>query len=184
MMVALLIACPTMRLKNLSGIELERHLVRVSTGFELRFSGAEMKAGKPVEIPVPEVLMPYLDHYITQVRPALLARSAMPASACPRLWITQYGKPMREKAIHLAISVTTERAFGRPINPHLFRDSAVTSVALEDPKHIGIAAPILGHTDLRTTEAHYIQAQQIAAGRKLQASLKTLRRNLQDRRPK
>lgn len=76
------------------------------------------------------------------------------------------------------ISIVTERAFGKPINPHLFRDCAVTFVALDDPKHIGIAAPILGHTDPRTTERHYIQAQRIAAGRKLQTSLQKLRKQL------
>lgn len=181
MMVAMLICCPTMRLKNLTGIEIGEQLVQRATSFELRFSGAEMKARKPVEIPVPDVLTPYLAHYIGAVRPALLAKAALRPSTS-RLWISQYGLAMREKAIHLAITTTTERAFGHPINPHLFRDCAVTSVAIEDPKHIGIAAPILGHTDLRTTEAHYIQAQQIAAGRKLQTSLRTLRQPLDEGR--
>ena len=83
---------------------------------------------------------------------------------------------MREKNVYEGITGTTKRAFGRSINPHLFRDCAVTSVAVEDPKNIGIAPPILGHTDPRTTEQHYIQAQQIDAGRKLQASLRALRR--------
>lgn len=179
LMVALLIACPTMRLKNLAQIEIGRHLIQHSTGYELRFTGPEMKARKPVEIPVPRDLQPYLDHYRTAIRPSLLTKSSPGSPDTMRFWITQYSQPMREKAIHLAMTTTTERAFGHPINPHLFRDCAVTSVALEDPKHIGIAAPILGHTDLRTTEAHYIQAQQIAAGRKLQASLKTLRRKIQ-----
>jgi len=53
---------------------------------------------------------------------------------------------------------------GLPINPHLLRDFAVTFVALNDPKHIGIAGPILGHTVPRTTERHYIQALQVEAG--------------------
>jgi hypothetical protein len=54
----------------------------------------------------------------------------------------------------------------------------VTSVAIEDPEHIGIAAPILGHTDPRTTEEHYIQANSIVAGRKLRQSVDTLRDQL------
>jgi integrase len=77
--------------------------------------------------------------------------------------------------LHTRVSETTRRAFGRPINPHLFRDSAVTTVALDDPKPIGIVPPILGHTDPRTTEKHNIQAQQIEAGRKYQGSLRALR---------
>lgn len=129
-----------------------------------------MKARKPVEMRVPEVLNYYLARYLDQYRLALLD-----GADSDRLWITQYGDAMSEQTAFSRISVVTKRAFGKPINPHLFRDCAVTFVALNDPKHIGIAAPILGHTDPRTTERHYIQAQQIAAGTKLQASLRNLR---------
>ena len=179
MMIALLICCPTMRLRNLTRIEIGRNLVTTSAGFELRFAASEMKARKPVEIPVPDILTPYLKHYLNHVRSELLG-----VNDSKRLWITQYGHPMRSKMIHSRISITTESAFGRSINPHLFRDCAVTSVALEDPANIGIAPPILGHTDPRTTEVHYIQAQQIDAGRKLQASLKVLRKEYQTPRRK
>jgi len=171
LMVALLIACPTMRLRNLTRIEIGSNLVATSAGYELRFAAPEMKARKPVEVPVPDCLVPYLQNYLDVVRPQLLQ-----GGDSDRLWITQYGEPMREKAVYTSIAGATRRAFSRPINPHLFRDCAVTSVAVEDPKHIGIAPPILGHTDPRTTEQHYIQAQQIDAGRKLQASLRALRR--------
>jgi len=171
LMVALLITCPTMRLRNLTRLEIGLNLVTASTGYELRFGASEMKARKPVEIPVPGNLIPYLRHYLESVRPQLLQERDS-----DRLWITQYGDPMRDKNVYDGITRTTERAFGQPINPHLFRDCAVTSVAVEDPKHIGIAPPILGHTDPRTTEQHYIQAQQIDAGRKLQASVRALRR--------
>lgn len=170
LMIALLITCPTLRLKNLTRIEIGKHLVRLGDAHELRFSGAEMKARKPIEIPVPSALTPYIDHYLDVVRPELLGQSQS-----SRLWITQYGDPMKDKTIFNGITKITERAFGRPISPHLFRDCAATSVAMDDPTHIGTAPAILGHTDPRTTETHYIQAQQIAGCRNLQASLKKLR---------
>ncbi|MCZ0813533.1 site-specific integrase [Roseovarius sp. EGI FJ00037] len=171
LMIGLLICCPTMRLRNLTGIEIGRHLIPRSDGWELRFPGAEMKARKPVEMRVPEILNQYLARYLDCHRPALLD-----GAASERLWITQYGKPMTQKMVSSRIIIVTKRAFGMPINPHLFRDCAVTFVALNDPKHVGIAAPLLGHIDPRTTERHYIQAQQIAAGTKLQSSLQTLRK--------
>lgn len=173
LMIGLLISCPTMRLRNLTGIEIGRHLITRSDGWDLRFPGAEMKARKPVEMRVPKMLTPYLARYLEEYRPALLD-----GGLSDWLWITQYGKPMTQKMVFARISIVTKRAFGKPINPHLFRDCAVTYVALNDPKHIGIAAPILGHTDPRTTEQHYIQAQQIAAVSKLQTSLQTLRKEL------
>nr|WP_296430340.1 site-specific integrase [Roseovarius sp. BRH_c41] len=171
LMVGLLISCPTMRVRNLSMIEIGRHLVKHSEGRDLRFSGPEMKGRRPVEMPIPAILAPFLDRYLEVVRPLLLGHAIS-----DRLWITRYGRPMTCRAVQSGISSTTKRAFGKHINPHLFRDCAVTSVALSDPKHIGIAAPILGHADPRTTEKHYIQAQQIAAGSKLQASLQSLRK--------
>ena len=89
---------------------------------------------------------------------------------------------MKARTVNYQIIRTTERAFGKSINPHLFRDCAVTTVAIEDPEHIGIAAPILGHTDPRTTEEHYIQANQLVAGRKLRSSVDALRRELHPNR--
>ncbi|MBT5771145.1 MAG: site-specific integrase [Rhodospirillaceae bacterium] len=168
--IGLLIACPTMRLANLAMIEIDRHLIRMLATYRLAFEPAETKTRKPMSIPVPESLVPYLDHYLDTIRPALLD-----GNESKRLWITKYGKPMSGKALYNSITATTERAFGRAINPHLFRDCAVTTVALEDPEHIGIAAPILGHTDPRATEAHYIQANRIVASRRLRKSIDMLR---------
>lgn len=170
MMISLLITCPTMRLRNLTMIELQRHLKRHEHGYHLYFSGNETKTAKPMSIPVPTSLTPYLDHYITTVRPHLLL-----GAHSPRLWITRYGGPMRDKTIFDRITTVTERAFGAPINPHLFRDCAVTTVAIQDPEHAGIAAPLLAHTDPRTTEKHYIQANSLAAGRRLRQSVDALR---------
>lgn len=171
LMIGLLISCPTMRLRNLTSIEIGRHLIKRSDGWELRFPGAEMKARKPVEMALPQILNSFLKLYLEHYRLTLLD-----GGVSESLWITRYGQPMTKKMVRARISIVTARAFGRSINPHLFRDCAVTFVALNDPKHIGIAAPILGHSDPRTTERHYIQAQQIAAGTKLQASLRTLRK--------
>jgi integrase/recombinase XerD len=122
---------------------------------------------------VMDSLAPYIKYYLDNVRPALLQ-----AVEWDHLWITKYGNPMKGKTIYDRITTVTERAFGVSINPHLFRDCAVTSVAIDDPEHIGIAAPILGHTDPRTTEKHYIQANAIVAGRRLRNSIDTVRREL------
>lgn len=176
LMVALLAHCP-IRLGNLAMIEVDRHLVNGPEGFRLTFDRSETKTRKPLTLPVPSSLAPQISFYLKAVRPLLLQ-----GNGTARLWITRYGLPMEPKAIHNAITDATRRAFGEPINPHLFRDCAATFVALNDPKHIGIAAPILGHTDPRTTERHYIQANQVAAGRRLRTSVDELRRKLHPHR--
>ena len=173
LMITLLINCPTMRLRNLAMIEIGNHLIVLEDGYRLAFARHETKTRTPMTIPVPASLWPYIDHYIEVVRPQLL-----PINNTKRLWITKYQKPMKGKTIYDRITKTTKKAFGISINPHLFRDCAVTTVAIEDPTHIGIAAPILGHTDPRTTEEHYIQANALVAGRKLRSSVDMLKEQL------
>jgi integrase len=177
LMIALLITCPAMRLGNLTLIRIGKHLKRTSDGFRLVFTADETKTDKPLSISVPASLTPYMEHYLDAVRPALLQTKVL-----DQLWITRYGYPMKGKTIYGRITIVTERAFGMPINPHLFRDCAVTTVAVDDPEHIGIAAPLLGHTDPRTTDKHYIHANAIVAGRRLRQSVDALRKELSPRR--
>ena len=63
----------------------------------------------------------------------------------------------------------------------VFRDSATTSIAVDDPKHIGIAARLLGHRNASTTEKYYNQARSLEASRRMQGSLLSLRRGALDR---
>jgi hypothetical protein len=53
----------------------------------------------------------------------------------------------------------TRAAFGPVVNPHLFRDAAATSIPIENPARVRIAAQVLGHGSLATTERHYNLAQ-------------------------
>lgn len=177
LMIALLITCPTMRLGNLAVIRAGRHLKDTGDGYNLTFTANETKTRKSLSIPVPESLTAYIKYYLDTVRPTLLQTMDW-----DNLWISKYGQPMKDRTIYGRITKVTERAFGKSINPHLFRDCAVTTVAIDDPEHIGIAAPVLGHTDPRTTEKHYIQANAIAAGRRLRKSVDTLRKEMAPRR--
>jgi integrase/recombinase XerD len=176
LMIALLICCPTMRIRNLTMIRIGRHLIEQSDGYRLVFAPNETKTGAAFLIPVPASLTAYIHFYLERVRPALLG-----ATTSDRLWINHNGGPMVAIGISKEIKRMTASAFGQPINPHLFRDCAVTTVATDDPTHIGIAAPLLGHSDPRTTEKHYIQANQLVAGRRLRRSIDRLRLELRPR---
>ena len=87
---------------------------------------------------------------------------------------------MTGEAIYERVCLHTRKAFGHPINPHLFRDCLATEIAIHDPKHVRIAAHILGHSDLRTTDRHYNQAQSIEAARRHQRGVMELRRKMHD----
>ena len=73
-------------------------------------------------------------------------------------------------------------AFGEPINLHLFRDIAATTIATRDPAHVGIARDLLAHGDLRSLERHYIQADQTTAARTYQTAIKAERALISERR--
>ena len=89
---------------------------------------------------------------------------------------------MTEIAIYFRIRIRTQIRFGRSINPHLFRDSAATSIAIEDPENVHIVRSILGHTTLRSGERYYIHAQTLEASRHYQRRILELRRELRRRR--
>ncbi len=170
LMIALLAARP-LRVSNLASIRVGQHLVRYGASWLLVFEAHEIKNRRPFELPFPDGLTPYLDRYLEHWRPVLVGGQEL-----DRLWVTQYGRPMNGKAVHRRITKVTARAFGWPLNPHLFRDCAATFIAIEDPEHVRVIGPLLGHASHSTNEKHYNQAQSVEAGRVYQDSLVALRR--------
>jgi integrase/recombinase XerD len=66
----------------------------------------------------------------------------------------QPGPGDRLPAGHSQIVGHTRTAFGQAVNPQLFRDAA-TTIALDRPEQVRLAAPLLGHRSFATTERHY-----------------------------
>ena len=129
-MVALLAVHP-IRLANLTEIRLGRHLTWEGEEVWLRFSERETKEKQPLEFPLAAILLEPLQVYLETYRPCLLDGRDSEA-----LWISVRKGPMRDRAVSDQVIFTTERLFGKPINPHLFRDCAMTTLATEDPAHI------------------------------------------------
>jgi integrase/recombinase XerD len=169
LMIALLAARP-IRLRNLGAIVIGQHLNSVSSQYWLRFAASETKNSRPLEFPLPRSLDNNVSHFLRRVRPQLLA-----GAASHKFWIATGGRPMPDKTLYERIISRTRFAFGKSISPHLFRDCAATSIAIEDPENVRITANILGHTSLTTSERHYNQAHMLAAGRTMQQSLLKLR---------
>jgi integrase/recombinase XerD len=82
-----------------------------------------------------------------------------------RLWLGYRFKPEAAHTLQLALVRVTQKAFGEPINPHLIRDCAATSIAIQDPASVRIAAALLGHRTFATTEEYYNLACSLHAGR-------------------
>lgn len=179
LMIALLAARP-LRRRNFARIEIGRHLVRENGNYWLRFEGCETKTGEPIETPVPGGLVPQLERYLSGYRPFLLRRAEKRSHPSLRpegaLWISIRGTAMTEIGIYFSISQLTKKRFGHVVSPHLFRDSAATSIAVEDPEHVHIVRSVLGHSTMQSSERHYIQARTLEASRRYQQRIREWRR--------
>ena len=185
LMISLLAARP-LRRHNFAAIEIGHHLVKQDDGYCIRFEAAETKTRIPIEVPFPTALVPNLERYLSAYRPLLAQcdghwRTERPAHPVSALWLSQHGTAMAEVAISYRFKKLTQERLGRVVTMHRFRDSAATSIAIEDPEHVRITMCILGHTTLRTSERHYNHATSLLATRRYQASILELRRSLASR---
>jgi hypothetical protein len=142
LMIALLANRPQ-RPANLVQLTLGRELVRHGAGWCLEIPGADTKTGASIELPWPEDLLPALEAYLTSWR-LQLARVGR-CDGCGALWLGSRGRGVSCQQAYSQIAAHTRAACGRAVNPRLFRDAAVTTVACDRPAHVRLA----------TTERHY-----------------------------
>lgn len=167
-----------MRLRNLAALILEKTVIRCGESYRISFHGTAMKNGSPFEAEWPASLLEFLREWIKVYRPILIScRNRWYKPAAGELWLSSHGSPMTRQAIYDRICTRTRDAFGHAVNPHLFRDAAATTLAIEDPKHIRLAAPLLSHRDFRVTEKYYLQARMLTATARYQAQVSKRRRS-------
>jgi integrase len=89
-------------------------------------------------------------------------------------WPSTKGGPLAYTYVGHIITETTRRELGVAVNPHLFRDCAVYTVATAAGDRMGIASGLLQHTDPRTTEKYYNKGVSLGAARRYQQILDQL----------
>ncbi len=174
-----LLAHRPLRIRAFASLQLGTNLMQVDWGWKIVVTPELSKTKRYWEADVPSGLVPALSHYLDQIRPELMKlRGRWYSDPGPALWISNDGSALRPKALGEAITRRTTEAFGQPVSPHLFRDSAATTLAHISPEDVRLATPLLGHSHPKITERHYNQARQIDAGRKHLDALNMLRRHL------
>ena len=93
------------------------------------------------------------------------------AEATSRLWLSRNGRPLDDSSLYRLVCKRTYEAFGKPINPHLFRSCLATSTAVHHGANMGLAMTVLGHQSSKVTTRHYNQAKMIDAVRAYQEVL-------------
>ena len=175
LMLAFLAAQP-LRRTNFASIVLGQHLRRIGREYEVVFHRNEPKNRIALKFLLPDELVPYLEKFLKKHREHLITRQIDNGG----LWVGRGGKPITDIAAYHIVSEITQERLGTRINPHLFRDAAATSIAVEDPKGVALIPTILGHTTGVTARRYYIHIRSLEASRRLQTCL--LKRRLEAKR--
>ncbi len=168
LIIALLAACP-LRRGNFTNLELDRTLIRVTDSWLIHIPQSESKTRRLIEIPVPNELGPRIERYVRIFRPRFPNRKES-----KHLWLSRNGRALSDSSLFHVVTRRTREAFGHSVNPHLFRDCAVTTIALHHGAQMGAGVALLGHRDPRTTGKYYNQADMVSAVRDYQTVLADL----------
>lgn len=159
LMIALLALAP-LRRKNLASLQIGRHLIGEGANRYIVIPAAEAKTQAAIEFAVPALLLPYLDLYLTVLRPRLLQ-----AISCQALWISRRGSALSYGAVGDIVSRHALRRMRIRLSTHDTRDAAATTWALAAPDKIAVAADLLSHADGKTMQKHYNRARGVEASR-------------------
>ena len=170
-MVALLAMMP-LRHRAFTGLRIGVSLIISDTALTVVLSEDLTKTGTPWEAEVIDPAGGVLRRYLAEARPFFMARTSHKHDF---LWVGNMGEPMSYSYIGKKIPDITRRLTGVSIPQHFFRDSAATTMARESPKAASMIAPILGQSESRTAERHYIQAGSIEVGREHARLLRKLK---------
>ena len=165
LIIALLTADP-LRNANITALEMGRTLIKDGTTWSIDIPAEEMKNRRPHLAVLPDWATPCIDRYVDHYWPMLGGDKA-----AGRLWLESDGQPLDGDALYRMTCKRTREAFGKPINPHLFRSCLATSTAIHHGASMGLAMTVLGHQSSKVTTRYYNQAKMIDAVRAYQVVL-------------
>jgi len=166
LMIALLALCP-IRLRNLADLCVGGHLRLIGDDWWIILAADETKTGRPDERPVHEVLAEAIEQWLGHWRSVFHPLD-------DAFWPSIKNGALAYNYVGHIITETTRRELGVAVNPHLFRDCAVYTVATHAGNRMGIASGLLQHTDERSVEKYYNKGASLDAVRRYQQILDQL----------
>jgi integrase len=131
LMIALLTLCP-IRLCNLAELRVARQLRGVGDGWWIILEADETKTGRPDERPVPKIVAEAIERWVGHWRPVFHPSD-------DAFWPSIKGGALAYTYVGHIITETTRKELGVAVNPHLFRDCAVYTIAINAGDRMGIA---------------------------------------------
>ena len=140
LIIALLAADP-LRLANITALEIGRTLIKDGTTWSVDIPAEETKERRLHLAVLPDWCAPCIDRYIRPLPPIVSVTPSRPAGSGSVAAVGRLAKT-RSTAWSANGRVT---AFGKRINPHLFRSCLATSTAVHHGAHMGLAITVLRH---------------------------------------
>lgn len=153
--LTILLSCP-MRIKNLSRLDLDKHVIPFRTGthtlYSIRIEGTEVKNGEPIEVKLTSGSSKLLHRYIMQFRPQISQASGR--ALFPR---NTDGKPRTPDNFGRELTKCVYRETGLEVHPHLFRHIAAKLYLEARPGDFETVRRLLKHKRLQTTMDFYAE---------------------------
>jgi integrase len=151
--MSILIFCP-LRLKNLTGLRLDKHLVWQASGMRgdlhLELDASEMKNHQDAEMPLPQVCADLIRVYVQRFRP-LLQPGQSPFLFCGRF----SDRPKKQGMLGEQMQTLIRDQLGFTVNAHLFRHLVHLVVLRRIPGAYAMVARVLSHSSINTTLRNY-----------------------------
>ncbi len=144
--IGILLVCPV-RIKNLAGIHLERHIQRPGDGRAyLVLTEDDLKNERPLEFELPQELIRMIDRHLATRSPELCPAGTV--WLFPRRDGTDSIEP---NPLSARIKKRVRKGTGLEVNAHLFRHFAVMNWLDANPGGYEVARRLLGHSEVSHT---------------------------------
>ncbi len=160
--------CP-LRLRNWLMMRIGVHL-NLETG-QVIFHPWETKRKKRLEFHLPPEVLDVLRRYVDVYRSLLLDPDARDEGY---LWPGRKGGASHRNALGIAVKSAILKRTRQHFNFHLFRHTAATFISETTPERTRMAAGVLHHARVSTTDKYYIHGQRRRAFKTYQSGVRDL----------
>jgi hypothetical protein len=154
-------------------LTISRHLEFDTAGVNILLHPEDTKAKRAESFRVDEELLPYLLHYLKEIRPRLLSGREHDG-----LWASYKGRPLTACRIYDIVRARITERFEKAMGLHDIRRAGVTFLAMDAPEKVGLIPGILQHASPEPGERHYNLSRSVQASRRYAAHLSRIRKRL------
>jgi integrase len=161
------------RRRSIAALTVSRHLEFDDEGVNILLHPSDTKAKRAESFRVPDQLVPYLMHYLKEIRPVLIGGCAHDG-----FWASSRGPRLSADRIYAMVRARVTAKFGKAMGLHDFRRAAATYLAMDAPEKIGLIPGILQHESPEVGEQHYNLSRSVQASRRFAAHVAEARNRL------